>query len=205
MFRSHRYLSVLVLTLALATTADAQSLEDGIRLFEAGDHAGARQILAGLVESEPGNAVASGYLGLTLVALRQFVQAEGYLNAASGPEPSRDRIQVGMAQVYLAERQGARALQVLAEAEQANPENAGIFFYRGIALLSTNDYARAVEQLERALALAPENAMAHYYAGLAYNGLRQSDKVVEHFQIFLRMAPDAPEAERVRSLMRALR
>ena len=51
----------------------------------------------------------------------------------------------------------------------------------------------------------PENPYAHYYAGLAYNQIKRPDKMLEHFRTFLKLAPEAPEAPKVRALLRGIR
>jgi regulator of sirC expression with transglutaminase-like and TPR domain len=62
-----------------------------------------------------------------------------------------------------------------------------------------------VDDLEAYLSKYPEQAYAHYYAGLAYNGVRRPDKMLTHFELFLKLKPDAPEARKVRSVMRTVR
>ena len=78
-------------------------------------------------------------------------------------------------------------------------------FYRGQLALAQKNYKAAAADLEKAIELDPDNAHAHYYAGLAYNGLKRPDQMVKQFQVFLRMAPNAPEAAKVRSVLRAVR
>jgi hypothetical protein len=60
-----------------------------------------------------------------------------------------------------------------------------------------------VKDFEQYLSVHPEAAYAHYYAGMAYSAIRRPDRMLTHFEQFLRMKPDAPEARKVRAVMRS--
>jgi tetratricopeptide (TPR) repeat protein len=105
----------------------------------------------------------------------------------------------------LQRQQHDQAMALLNEAHAANAENPEVYLYRGIAHANRGQFNEAVRDLDKAVQLKPNEAKAHYYAGLAYNGIKRPDKMVEHFQMFLKLAPDAPEAARVRSLLRNVR
>jgi lipoprotein NlpI len=93
----------------------------------------------------------------------------------------------------------------LDEAQAVNPDNAEVYYYRGVLAAHRKDYKAAAESLERAVKLEPDHAYAHYHAGLAYNLLKRPDKMLEHFQAFLKLAPDAPEAQKIRTVVRSAR
>jgi tetratricopeptide (TPR) repeat protein len=206
MFRVSRVLLAAAGALVLAGVAPAQDLEDGVRLYNEGQVEQAIGVLEPVVAAPGADARAHGYFGLALVEAGRMDEAEGHLNAAlAGEVPERARFLVGLARVHLERRDAAAAAAVLNEAETLDPANADIFYYRGLAHAARQDFAQSARDMERALMLDPGRAMAHYYAGLAYNGLRQRDRMLQHFQMFLRDAPDAPEAERVRSLLRSAR
>lgn len=91
------------------------------------------------------------------------------------------------------------------EAEpQADPESAEAHRNRGVELLREQKYKEAAQALDQAIRADPKDAYAHYYLGMANSRLKKKDLMVKHFQIFLELAPEAPEAERVRSLLKSL-
>jgi len=63
-------------------------------------------------------------------------------------------------------------------------------------------FHEAARDLESFSKSYPDFAYAHYYAGLAYNGMKRPDKMLTHFEMFVKMKPDAPEARKVRSVLR---
>jgi tetratricopeptide (TPR) repeat protein len=68
--------------------------------------------------------------------------------------------------------------------------------------VNRDKHQEAADALEAYLEKNPNHAYAHYYAGLAYNGLRRPDRMLNHFEHFLRLKPDAPEARKVRAVVR---
>lgn len=84
-------------------------------------------------------------------------------------------------------------------------DNAEAPYYLGLAYVGKKNYAEAAKQLEKALEMDPHNDYAHYYLGQVYSSLKRPDKMVDHFTTFLKRQPDAPEADKVRSVLRAVR
>lgn len=92
-----------------------------------------------------------------------------------------------------------------AEAQpQVDREAAEAHRNRGVELMKEQKYKEAAEELEQAIKADPKDAYAHYYLGMANSRLKKKDLMIKHFQIFLELAPEAPEAERVRSLLKSL-
>lgn len=196
---------ILVLSFATAAIVSAQSLDEAEKLYKGGQYAQAETALREAVGSEPENARAHYLLGMTLLELSKLDEAESELAKADGEGVGADQRSVGVARLHIERQQMDEALAKLNDAHDQNSENPDVYYYRGLVRANRKDFSGAVADLERALEMTPEKAMAHYYAGLAYNGLKRPDKMVEHFQTFLKLAPDAPEAARVRSLLRSVR
>lgn len=87
---------------------------------------------------------------------------------------------------------------------QVDREAAEAHRNRGVELMREQKYREAAEELEQAIRADPKDAYAHYYLGMANSRLKKKDLMIKHFQIFLELAPEAPEAERVRSLLKSL-
>jgi import receptor subunit TOM70 len=119
--------------------------------------------------------------------------------------PRADQVLVGLARVYMGRSELAKAAETLDEAEKLKPDNPDLYYHRGQLEGLRKDYASAARNLEKSTELDPENAYTHYYAGLAYSQIKRPDKMVEHFRFFLKLAPEAPEAAKVRALLRGIR
>ncbi len=174
----------------------APNPDAGIELFRKGKLAEAEKALREAVSAEPSNARAQRFLGMTLASQNKLDDAAGVLERAKQLEEGSDT-QVAFAHLYLAQKN-------LSQAEAALMEGTGeeADFARGLLAMQRKEYAEAARHFETVIQANPENSYAHYHAGLAYNGLKRKDKMLTHFELFLRMNPDAPEARKVRAVMR---
>lgn len=197
----HRLALCLVSSLAAAGLS-AASFEDARALYDRGSYAEAEAELRRVLKDD--RADAKRLLGLTLIELERFEEASPILDEARAAAPEDSGVLIGLSRVEIARQNWDNALPLLNKVCATEAENPTAYFYRGIVQARRSDFAAAVNDLEKSLSLKPDMAKAHYYAGLAYNGLKKPDKMVEHFQMFLKMEPDAPEAARVRSLLRSL-
>jgi Tfp pilus assembly protein PilF len=62
----------------------------------------------------------------------------------------------------------------------------------------------AEAELNEAIKRDPKHAYAHYYMGMAQSKLKRPDRMVMEYEMFLQLAPQAPEAARVRALLRSI-
>jgi len=91
-----------------------------------------------------------------------------------------------------------------AQAQENAEETAEAYRTRGIALLKEGKNEEAAAQLSKAIEIDPKDAYAHYYYGMVNSKLGKKDLMVKHYQNFLKLAPDAPEAPRVRALLKSM-
>jgi len=179
-------------------------LQRGIELYNARKYAEAEQALAQAVQADAGNARAHEYLGLARLALGKLGEAEAELSRAQDLAPASDSVKIGLARVHLEKQQLDKAEEFLRSAREINKDNPDVPLYSGALKLARRDYPGAINDLNDAIARKPDNAPAYYYAGLAYSAMKRPDKMVESFQTFLKLAPNAPESDRVRSLLRSV-
>ena len=179
--------------------------EPGIELYNAKKYAEAERVLAQVVQEDGENARAHEFLGLAHLSLGKLDEADAELSRAQDLAPDTDSIKVGLARVAIAKKQLDRAEESLKSAREINGNNPDIPLYMGALKEARGDHQGAISDLNDAIARKPDNAYAYYYAGLAYNALKRPDKVIDSLQTFLKYAPDAPEADRVRSLLRSVR
>ncbi|MFB3779545.1 MAG: tetratricopeptide repeat protein [Bryobacteraceae bacterium] len=184
-------------------------MQKGIELFESRRYSEAATELREVVKEQPADATAKYYLGLALLELKEYEPAAEQFRLADEQrreiKPRADQIKAGLAQVYTEQKRYDEAQRLIDEALKENDKSAEAHFAQGKLRVHTKDYAAAVPALEKAIELDPANAYAHYNAGIAYSNMRRPDRMVNEFQIFLKLAPDAPEADKVKSLLRSVR
>ncbi len=208
-FPASGFISAIFLLLPACPTL-AGDTQSGVQLYEAGKYREAAAELSRVVKDNPEDTRARYYLGLTLLQQEQYTEAESQFASAqdqltSGSTPTLDQLKVGLARAQMDQKKYDPAVANLEEAFKINPDNADILVYRGKLEILRGNNAAAVEQLQKAIEMDPKNAYAHYYAGTAYSKTGRPDKVVSEFQTFLKLAPNAPEAAKVRSLLRGIR
>jgi tetratricopeptide (TPR) repeat protein len=216
----------------LASLLPGQSTEDRMgksrKLIEAREYKTAEAALREILSEEPANAEAGCLLGLSLLGQEKFKEAEAALLTAEKElpptattekaEPGRDEretapstrfmaddIQIALAQAYMGQNQLNKAEAALSRAENVRRSNPDLYFYRGMLDAHRKDYAASARDMDKTIEMDPKRAEAYYYAGIAYNQIKQPDKMVERFQSFLKLAPDAPEAAKVKALLRSIR
>ena len=174
----------------------AQDLDRGIELYRKNDFAEAATVLRQVVEREGDNARANRYIGLALIEQGKTPEAEGFILKANELDPSGES-KAALARLYIEKKDYDQASSALKEADGED-----VLYVRGLLALNRKQYQDASRDLESYTQSHPDFAYAHYYAGMAYNGMKRPDKMLTHFEIFLKMKPDAPEARKVRSVLR---
>ncbi len=178
----------------------AADVETGVKQYQEGKYATAEGTLRAVVAEHADDPQANHYLGLALMEQKKYAEAEEFLLKASQPRPEA---RAALAKVYMLQDKLDDALRVVAEAEES-PSDPDLYLTRGMVLLKQEKAAEAATALNRALELDAKNAYAHYYMGMAQGKLKRPDLMINHYEIFLQLAPKAPEAARVRSLLRSL-
>jgi len=177
-------------------TGTAQDLDRGIELYRKNDFASAASTLRQVVEADASNARANRYLGLALLEEGKASEAEPFILKACDLDPSGES-KTAKARLYIEKKDYDNAADALKEADGED-----LPYVRGLLNLNRKQYDQAARDLESFSKSYPDFAYAHYYAGLAYNGMKRPDKMLTHFEMFIKMKPDAPEARKVRSVLR---
>lgn len=173
----------------------------GVRLYEEKKYSEAESALREAVGAEPDSLDGNHYLGLTLLELKKYEEAEGAFRKSAERKPEA---RVGLAQALMMQDKLDDALAELDAAAKDASDNPALHRTRGMIALKREKHSDAAKHLARALELDPKDAYANYYYGMANSRLRRTDLMIKHFQIFLELAPNAPEAAKVRSLLRSL-
>jgi tetratricopeptide (TPR) repeat protein len=190
---------------AVLMAQDAPQLSEGAKQYREHRFAEAEKSLRADVSAHPDDAEAHAMLGRNLAALKKADEGDGEIRKAQEMGLAEDRVQVAMAAAAIERRDTGKAMELLNKVVEANPESAEAFHYRGMVKTQQKDFQGGVADLEEAVELDPGRAYSHYYLGLAYNGLKRPDKMAEELQTFLKLAPNAPDADKVRSVLKAFR
>jgi tetratricopeptide (TPR) repeat protein len=191
-------ITTVIFTGLLVFQALGQDLDRGIEAFRKSNYAEAESLLRKAVEQQGENARAHAYLALVLVEQQKISEAEPHAKKAEELDPALGKLALG--RVYVEQKKLEEAEAALKDATPDELQDV-----RGLLNFHKGRLQEAVDDLEAYLSKYPEQAYAHYYAGLAYNGVRRPDKMLTHFELFLKLKPDAPEARKVRSVMRTVR
>jgi tetratricopeptide (TPR) repeat protein len=186
-----------ILMLAVATAAVfAADVNRGKELYNEGKYSQAATELQAVVRDEGENAEAHRLLAMALVEQDKTGDAEKYANRAMELDPSGES-KLALARVNVAQKNYDRADELIGEASGDDLE-----YVRGLVHFNKGRHEEAAKDLEAAVEKRPSNAYAHYYAGLAYNKLSKPDRMLNHFEMFVKLKPDAPEARKVRAVLK---
>jgi tetratricopeptide (TPR) repeat protein len=189
------YRLFLILALAVVTGA-AADVSKGRELYLQGKYDEAADELRRAVEENGENAAAQRMLGMVLLEQDRPSDAEKYIRRAAEMDSGGDS-KIGLARLYIAQKQYDKAQEAL---EGASGED--LEYVRGLLNFHKKEYQQSADDLEAYLEKNPGHPYAHYYAGLAWNSLRKPDRMLSHFERFIQLKPDAPEARKVRSVLK---
>jgi len=191
-----RVVTKSVICLAFFVSNAIADLDRGVELYRQDNYSEAESELRRAVEQDDSNARAHRYLGLALLRQNKLDDAARHLVKADEIGPSGDT-KAALAWLYIEQKDYSKAETALGEASGEDLE-----FVRGLLRFYRKEYEAAAADFETDLKNRPGDAYAHYYAGLAYNGMKRPDKMLTHFELFLRARPNAPEAKKVRAVLK---
>lgn len=197
-----RQIGVLIGVASLCWSGD---LGKGLEKFKERQFAQAEQEMREVVKTEPRNSVALRILGLSLVYQGKNAEGIPILQDAVRAEPDFPDAKLALAFGLIGEKRYDEAEKQIKAAAAQKADHPDIELYEGMIAVARKQHREAIPKLEAAIERDPENSYAYYYLGLAYANVRRPDKMVDSFNNFLRLAPDAPEAEKVRSFLKASR
>lgn len=152
-------------------------------------------------ELAPSDAVAQVWLGEVYLRQRNSGAADGaFRKAAELASASGDNYHLGVARQRL--RQYDEAVSALERAGSGNPL---VPYQIGVTRLFQEQWQPALDQLTRAVEMDSSLAYAYYHRGLAAEKLNRKDLLVNDMERFLQLAPNAPEAERAKAILRAVK
>jgi tetratricopeptide (TPR) repeat protein len=150
---------------ALALTASADDLEEGVRLFEAGRFTEAIERLERARAQQPGSARAHLFLGLALQDLHRTDEAIAALERARALDAEGPATANALARAYLAADRLHEAETTALAGLERHPRDPDLLYARALALVRSGKAPAARAPLESMLAIAPRHpdaAGAHF-------------------------------------------
>lgn len=82
---------------------------------------------------------------------------------------------------------------------------ADIYFEKVKTLIRENKSEEALELLKQAYSFKPDHAYVNYLLGYLYVNKQIIDEAIKHFETFLQLEPDAPNAAKVKDVLKKLK
>ena len=203
---------MLLAVLASSAIAWQVSAIDVQEAFEAGEHE--RVVTAAQDSTDPGTLYLAG---LSLLELDHIPEARKRFEQLAARPDNNAWHHVGVSALRLnppvsdgapadAAEPATDEAEAAARAATAFNDAPALAHYQlGLTLGRERDYEAAAAAFEAVIARDPAFAYAHYYAGLSYYQVDRTDRMAAAFETFLTLAPEAPERERIESVLRTLR
>jgi tetratricopeptide (TPR) repeat protein len=166
-----------------------RSLDEAIRLLDAGRLAEAERLLHDILDAEPEHFGSLHCLGVLRARQGRVEEAAGLMSRAlaRNPNSAEAHNDAGCALHALGRHQ--EALACFDRALVIDPAYVEPHYNRGTVLQALGQHEGAIAAYEAALAIAPEVAEAHYNLGAALQVLGQYEAAAGHFEQAVAIAP----------------
>lgn len=177
-----------------------------IELSNAGDHKAAAEKLKLAIAEFPGYADAYNELGVQYMRLNELDLADAALVEAVKIKPDAFEPTLNRGITLFRLKRYSEAETVLRSAVKIKPSSAVPHYYLGRALTILERFDEAESELNAALS-AGEGQMNEAHRMLANLYLAKGDdrRAAESLEAYLKLVPEAPDAEKLRGVIRTLR
>lgn len=147
-------------------TTVAEALQQGWRIHQTGDFAGAERIYRGVLQADPNNANAWCYLGIACHDLDRLDEAASAYRRALQIQPRFPIAYNNLGNTLRMQKRLAEALQCFDRALEQQPGYVNAVKNKGTALVWEGRLDEALESYRQALQLSPEDAETHKNIGV---------------------------------------
>jgi tetratricopeptide (TPR) repeat protein len=172
-----------------ALAGEARTLAECERHYRAGDYDAAAALLLTLLEDDPGNAPATGLLGMCRLRANELALALPLLARARKLAPNDPYLRLNHGLGLQEAGEHAAAADAFRSCAQALPLDPAPFLNLAAALIALDRAADALDAAKRARRRAPRLPQAHYMVGLALLGVSRTADAETSFAAALRLAP----------------
>ncbi len=167
-------------------------LQEGIDLYNDESFEEAVEILMKAVEKRPGSVKGAYYTGLTYKEMRNFVQAQVFLERTLQIDPSFADAQMHLGEVFYNLGQYDDALTSLGKAESLGANTAFTAYLKGLVYLKKNKHRAAIGELNKVETKSRRlEQQTDYYLGLAYYKKGNRSKAKAAFEKAISINPES--------------
>lgn len=170
------------------------------------DHLGAIEQLKLAIAEYPSFTLAFNELGVQYMRLNQLENADEAFQKALKIEPDSFAalINRGIANVMM--KRYGEAVPILRKAVKKNDQSAVGHYFLGQALANLGLFDDAEKELLASVELGKEEMKeAHRILAIIYTDRGAKDQAADQLEAYLKLAPDAPDAERLKDMIRKLK
>src|SRR2546422_6551121 len=128
----------------------------------------------------------------TLFPYTTLFRSEAVFRKLLQMQPGSGRAYLGLGIVLHNQERYREALDSLAQAEKASPNEALVYYYQGLSHFKLAEYQQMPPRFLRAMTLGPDlSSSAHYYSGLAYYQQGILDEARAEFEEAQKLEPES--------------
>ncbi len=177
---------------ALSSETYDLNFSKGLAEFESRRYDSAEKFFRKALEAKPGDPRATFYLGQTLTRAQKYGEAEAVFRKLLQMQSGSGRAYLGLGIVLYNQERYREALDSLALAEKASPNEALVYYYQGLSHFKLAEYQQMPPRFLRAMTLGPDlSSSAHYYSGLAYYQQGILDEARAEFEEAQKLQPES--------------
>ncbi|MDX9786601.1 MAG: tetratricopeptide repeat protein [Desulfobacterales bacterium] len=193
-----------------------QALEEGLKLIERNDHAGALTVFEKMVEAGESAEVyynigyiktSQGQYGEAIAAFRKATQldrlfakayeAMGRAYQKLGRKQDAEKALQKAADIYMTKEKMQDAEEILTEIMEINPDTVNVYNSLGVLYRKKGDYLTALKHYQKALKIHPDTPHIYYNMGRLHLDLNDPGKAKRFFADAVKLDPGFKEAREV--------
>lgn len=180
--------------------------DKAMELSNAGDNAGAIAELNLAVKEYPAFMLAHTELGVQYLKLNQLDKADEALKAALKIKPDAYEPLVNRGIALFRSKRFDEAANELRKALKTKEQSAVAHYYLGRSLLALKNYDDAEKEFNSSIAIGGDQMKeAHRMLASMFLDRQDYKRAVTELETYLRLAPAAPDADKLREVVRQLR
>lgn len=180
--------------------------DNAVEQAKKNDHPGAIEQLKLAIKEYPTFMLAFNELGVQYLKLNQLENADEAFRGALkiAPDAFAALINRGIANVMM--KRYGEAVPILRKALKKNDQSAVGHYFLGQALANLGLFEQAEKELLASLALGKEEMKeAHRILAVIYTSRGAKKQAADELEAYLKLAPDAPDAEKLKEMIRQLK